>query len=304
MSLFIKLNARRAAGILLTGLTLFVSPTFAQEAAELGETGTDPRDFAPKFMPYYRFTELENGLENYNLNLFDLFAFDKKFAMTYEIPVGYKNDVSGTALRNPDGTCGPGGIPPMEGMPPISPGGTEGDCEETGVGDMNLRFMYSTDWDALGGDWLVGVQIDLPTATDDLLGSEQVKIGPMFAYVRDIPAWPGPGAFFALMNFYFFDAFGEDDRGDTSLYVGRWFVMLPLSEPDGSFWGGWYTLPEFQPIYDFEEDHFSFWVGPEFGKMLAPGQIAYFKPGWGYDPDEDEGDREFTFEIGYRYFID
>ncbi|MCH6583793.1 MAG: hypothetical protein IH808_12430 [Proteobacteria bacterium] len=27
------------------------------------ETGTDPRDFAPKFMPYVRHTELENGLE-------------------------------------------------------------------------------------------------------------------------------------------------------------------------------------------------------------------------------------------------
>ena len=303
MSFITKSTSRRAAGVLLTSLALFASPSFAQDAAELGETGTDPRDFAPKFMPYYRFTELENGLENYNLNLFGLYAFDKKFAMTYEIPIGYKNDVSGTDLKNPDGSCGPGAVPPMEGLPPIPIGG-EGDCEETGVGDMNLRFMYSTDWDALGGDWLIGAQIDLPTATDDLLGSEQVKIGPMFAYVKDIPAWPGPGAFFALMNFYFFDAFGEDSRGDTSLYVGRWFVMLPLSAPDGTFWGGWYTLPEFQPIYDFEEDHFSFWVGPEFGKMLAPGQIMYAKPGWGADPDEDEGDRKFTFEIGYRYFMD
>ena len=98
--------------------------------------------------------------------------------------------------------------------------------------------------------------------------------------------------------------FGEDDREDVSRYVGRWFVMLPLSAPDGTFWGGWYALPEFQPVYDFEESHFSFWVGPEFGKMISPGNIAYFKPGWGADPDEDEGDREFTFEVGYRYFMD
>ncbi len=298
MSFFTRLNTRGAAVIVLAGLSLFASPTFAQEEA-LGETGTDPRDFAPKFMPYYRFTELENGLENYNLNLFGLFAFDKKFAMTYEIPIGYKTDISGTALGD---ACSSGVIPPGPGMPPI--GDAEGDCEETGVGDMNLRFMYRTDWDALGGDWLVGAQIDLPTASDDVLGSEQVKIGPMFAYVKDISAWPAPGAFFALMNFYFFDAFGEDSRGDTELYVGRWFVMLPLSKPDGSFWGGWYALPEFQPIYDFEESHFSFWVGPEFGKMLAPGKILYFKPGWGADPDEDEGDRKETFEIGFRYFMD
>ena len=299
-----KITQAVAAAFLLAGTLLFAAPVVAQEEAELGETGTDPRDFAPKFMPYYRYTELENGLENYSLTLFGLFAFDKEFAMTYEIPIGYKTDVSDTDLKNPDGTCGPGVIPPGEGMPRIPLGGTEGDCEETGIGDMNLRFMWRTDWDALGGDWLVGTQIDLPTASDDILGSEQVKIGPMFAYVRDIPAWPGPGAFFALMNFYFFDAFGEDDRDDTSLYVGRWFVMLPLSAPDGSFWGGWYALPEFQPIYDFEESHFSFWVGPEFGKMLSPGQIMYLKPGWGVDPDEDEGDRDYTFEVGYRYFMD
>ena len=66
------------------------------------ETGTDPRDFAPKFMPYYRYTELENGLENQALTAFGLYAFTKKFAMTYEIPLGYKNDVSGTLLNNGD----------------------------------------------------------------------------------------------------------------------------------------------------------------------------------------------------------
>ena len=60
------------------------------------ETGTDPRDFAPKFMPYYRYTELENGLENNALTLFGLYAFTPKFAMTYEIPVAYKNDVTDT----------------------------------------------------------------------------------------------------------------------------------------------------------------------------------------------------------------
>lgn len=298
----IKSIPRTAAGLLLASIISVASPLMAQE--EKGaETGTDPRDFAPKFMPYYRYTELENGLENYSLTLFGLTAFSKTLAMTYEIPIGYKTDVGNTDLKNPDGTCG-GSVSPGPGQPSIPVGGAEGDCQETGIGDMNLRFMYRTDSEALGGDWIVGMQIDLPTASDDLLGSEQVALGPMFAYIRDIPAWPGPGAFYALMNFYFFDVFGEDDRDDVSRYVGRWFVMLPLSKPDGSFWGGWYLLPEFQPVYDFEESHFSFWAAPELGKMLAPGNIVYFKPGWGVDPDGDQGDRDTTFEIGWRYFLD
>ena len=66
---------------------------------------------------------------------------------------------------------------------------------------------------------------------------------------------------------------------------------------------GLYLLTEFQPVYDFKEDHFSFWIGPELGKILKDGYIAYAKPGFGVDPDEDKGDRKFTFEIGFRYFI-
>ena len=38
--------------------------------------------------------------------------------------------------------------------------------------------------------------------------------------------------------------------------------MLPLRPPGGIF-GGIYALPEMQPIYDFENSHFSFWIGPE-----------------------------------------
>ena len=64
---------------------------------------------------------------------------------------------------------------------------------------------------------------------------------------------------------------------------------------------GIYLLPEVQPVYDFEEDEFSFWVAPEIGKML-PWGAAYVKPGFGIDNSEDS-DRDFTFEIGFRYFF-
>ena len=266
------------------------------------ETGTDPRDFAPKFMPYYRYTELENGLENSALTMFGLYAFTPKFGMTYEIPVAYKNDVADTPLNNGDGTCGPGGFPPGEGLPPIQIPGVSGNCQETGIGDMNLRFMLRSDHKLFGGDILYALQVDLPTATQNFLGTEQTRLGPAFIWVKDIPQWPGPGAFFAAMNFYFFDVetLSEKDAGDTSMYVGRWFVMLPLNAKYKI-----YALPEFQPIYDFENSHFSFWVGPEFGKMIGDDgkNVVYMKPGWGVDPDSTTGDRGFTFEIGWRYFM-
>ena len=288
---------------LLTG-ALMIPSLQAGEAQP--ETGTDPRDFGPKFMPYYRYTELENGLEDNMFTLFGLHAFTPNFAMTYEIPVGLNRDVGGTDLKRPDGDCGPPGggeIPPGPGQPPTPiPAGS--DCDETGMGDMNLRFMYRTDWEALGGDWIVGTQIDFPTASDEKLGTESLNLGPLVAYVKDLEFWPGPGAFAAMMNFYFFDVFKDNSRDDTSMFVGRWYVMLPLRAPGPGLFDGIYMLPEFQPIYDFEDEHFSFWVGPEFGKILSPGNIVYLKPGFGVDPDEDKGDRDFTFEIGWRYFLD
>ena len=286
-------------GLMLAAMALLTSPVKAQEGEKQEvKTGTDPRDFAPKFMPYHRYTELENGIKVNALTLFGLHAFSKTFAMTYEMPLAYEVDVSDTDLKQGGSCIGALAIP-------STPRTAEGDCEETGIGDMNLRFMWAMrDWDMLGGDWLLAFQVDLPTATDPLLGGDQLKVGPALIYVDDITAWPAPGAFFALMNFYFTDVYGEDDEDDVSFYLGRWFFMLPLSKPDGSFWGGWYALPEFQPMYDFENSHFSFWLGPEFGKMLSPGNILYLKPGWGVCPDDDEGDRDTTFEIGYRYFMD
>jgi hypothetical protein len=181
----------------------------------------------------------------------------------------------------------------------VQPNGVpgEGDCEETGLGDMNLRFMARTSWDFLGGDWLLQSELWFPTASDDVIGSELFRLAPGFTYVKDIGFWPAPGAFFALMNFYEFDVFGEQSRGHVNMYKGRWFFMLPL-HPSGI-----YALPEIQPIYDFQNDHFSLWIGPEIGKLLAPGRIVYAKPGFGISPDADEGDREWSLEIGWRWFF-
>ena len=77
--------------------------------------------------------------------------------------------------------------------------------------------------------------------------------------------------------------------------------MQPLTKP-GPWWRGFFLLPEFQPIYDFETNDFSAWIGVELGKMLAPGRIAYIKPGWGIDNSEAT-DRKSTIEVGFRWFF-
>jgi hypothetical protein len=262
---------------------------WAQAAEEKVEMGTDPRDFAPKFMPYYRTTELENGYKQQDLVMFGMLALTPKVALTYEIPIAQERDAS-------DIDFGPGGP------------STNEEKKETGLGDSNVRLLARLgSW--AGGDWITGAQLDIPTSSSDYIGSNQLSLGPNLTYVTDLDFWPGPGAFFAMMNFYFFDVFETSDpnnptqnSSDRSQYVGRYFFMLPLTNPDLGALGGLYLLPEVQPVYDFETDDFSLWIGPEFGKMISEGNIIYAKPGWGIDNTEG-ADREFTFEIGYRLFL-
>ena len=137
----------------------------------------------------------------------------------------------------------------------------------------------------------------MPTASDDALAGDALLFAPIVGVVVDMPLH----GFFAMLNLYFVDVYKKDSAPDTSRYVGRWFYMQPLTPP-GKWWGGLYLMPEFQPIYDFETDDFSAWIGLEFGKMVAPGKIAYIKPGWGIDNSELV-DRKNTFEVGFRWFF-
>ena len=291
------------------------------------QSGNDPRDFTSKFMPYYRYTELENDVEVNELYMFGFFAFNTRFGMTYEIPVAREIDYSDVSAFK---TATAGGCPPSPGsgsLPPVGPlpGGGGGlpfsklecDGNSVGLGDTILRFfLRPQSWEFSFGpkkdkgiSWMPLLEFTVPTATEDVLGGDALIASPGFAVAFDAPFNKPPFSlgFLALMNFYDFDAWKENDVGDTSRYRGRWFWMQPLSKPTPEFalfdTSGFYVMPELQPVYDFEEDHFSFWIAPELGKIAAPGHVFFIKPGFGIDGDADKGDREFTIEVGYRYFF-
>ncbi|MHC4287021.1 MAG: hypothetical protein ACYSSJ_01820 [Planctomycetota bacterium] len=268
------------------------------------QTGTDPRDFSSKFMPYYRYTELDNGVKINDLTMFGMYAFTPKFAFTYEIPV-YRNMDYSSVLPNPPGGIG-GPVPPGGVNPPYDDISSSGST--SGYGDLNLRFFYNFDW---GGDyaeegksWSLFPVIEtmLPTASDDILGGDTTIISPGITYVTDLPGGPPFGlGFLAFMNFYDFDVDKGDTGQDYDRFRGRWFWMQPLSKPGPNLGDGLYMLTEFQPVYDFDASEFDLWMGPEFGKIIKEGQIMYVKPGWAFDPDPV--DRRFTLEVGYRYFF-
>jgi len=231
-------------------------------------------------MPFYRYTELENGLTQQDLTAFGTVPFSPELGMFFEVPIAQYRDFSD-----------------IEGVP----NGTDA----IGIGDIDLKFLWNPK--SLGfnygkdgkksGAWLFGTDFVLPTATDEALAGDALLFAPIVGVVVDMPLH----GFFAMLNLYYVDVYKKDTVPDTSKFVGRWFYMQPLTPP-GKWWGGLYLMPEFQPIYDFETDDFSLWVGLEFGKMVAPGKIAYIKPGWGINNSEPT-DRADTFEVGFRWFF-
>ncbi len=64
------MNVHKRLPAVIGAFCILIGPTVAVAQ----DTGTGPRDFKPKFKPHYRYTELENGLENNALTLFGLYA--------------------------------------------------------------------------------------------------------------------------------------------------------------------------------------------------------------------------------------
>jgi hypothetical protein len=252
-----------------------------EKVAKQDATGTDPRVFSDKWMPYYRYTKLENGMTQQDLTANGTLRFNDRVGVFFEVPLAQYQDFSDV------------------------PGFPLADKDAIGMGDIDLKFLWrpeALDFSygkegKMSASVLLGTGFLLPTATGDLLAADALLFAPIVAFVFDMPLH----GFIAMLNLYYFDVYKEDTADKTSRYVGKWFYMQPLTKP-GPWWGGLFLLPEFQPIYDFETDDFSAWIGVEFGKMLAPGRIAYVKPGWGVNNSEDT-DRESTFEVGYRWFF-
>jgi hypothetical protein len=253
-----------------------------EEAVEEDKTGTDPRAFTDKWMPYYRYTELENELIQQDVTMFGTVRFGARMGMFFELPVAQYRDFSD-----------------VPGFPP------DADSDAIGLGDADIKFLmrpgplefsYGKEG-KMSASVLLGTDFLLPTATDDALGGNAFVFAPIAALVFDMPFH----GFIAMLNLYYFDVYKEASAPETSRFVGKWFYMQPLTPP-GAWWGGFFLLPEFQPIYDFETDDFSAWFGLELGKMVAPGRILYVKPGWGIDNSEPT-DRKLTIEAGVRWFF-
>jgi len=252
------------------------------DVTEQDGTGNDPRAFANKWTPSYRYTELDNGMVQQDIYASGTIAFTRNLGVIFELPIAQFRDFS-----------------EVQGLPAGTP------QDVIGMGDASLKFLanlrsldfFYGEGKKKSGTIVVGTDFVLPIATNPLLAGNSFKIAPIVGVVVDMPAY----GFFAFLNLYYFDVYKTDAAPKTSLYVGRWFYMQPLTPP-GKWWGLFFLMPEFQPIYNFETKDWSSWVGVELGKIITEGNVVYVKPGWGLGNSELT-DRNTTLEFGWRYFL-
>ena len=287
----------------------------AQAVEAVQDNGTNPTSIGFKFMPYFRFTELDNGVTSTdNLTLFAMLPIPLSpfTAINLEWPLQKTFDASALVTDFLDGALDPeDGIPcapPVcSGNRPISDIPTEvlaSGFDQNGVGDLKLWFIqglkaFGTPGEGMTTALIGGFQLNAPTATHPVLGEEKWLISPLFAHVHNFSAQ----SFMAFMHIYTLDIGDKSGISDlhrdsnVDYYMGRYFYQYAWPK------SGYYLLPEVQVMYDDNSGNdWSIHFMPEIGKSFKAGSTgvtAYIKPGWALD-SPDPGERKFSVELGIR----
>lgn len=149
-------------------------------------------------------------------------------------------------------------IVPVISQPEFIPG----DGRTDGLGDINFTAFFSP---AKPGKWIwgVGPVLLLPTATDDVLGTEKWGAGPSAVVLTVQGHW----VYGALINQIWSFA-GDDDRDDVDQMLIQPFVNYNLTD-------GWYLSSSPIITANWEADSGNKWtvpVGGGFGKIFRIGK--------------------------------
>ncbi|NLF30267.1 MAG: hypothetical protein GX591_05180 [Planctomycetes bacterium] len=289
---------------------------FRREGNIVGEdresiTGTDPRAFDTLIDVSYRYAEMDNDFMQQDLWLSGQVPLSNNLALTAAFaPLRWADFEDTPTFESRSGSLPDNlGDVPWIGGAGVEASDLDSDGDDFGIGDLKVGVIWRFDeipnrtadsWERRGdeyGDVLVTLDVWMPTASEDVLGNDAWILTSGLHWVVDTPS----NGFVALMNYYDWSFDRDDGRPAVSRLRGQWYIMQPVTELGRDLLDGIYIQPEIQPVYDIEEEEFSFWAGGEIGKVITTGSVVYVKPGWGINPDD--GERSFTIELGARFFF-
>jgi hypothetical protein len=171
------------------------------------------------------------------------------------------------------------------------------DLDDSGIGDFDFRFLTVPILNMEKKFALaVGLEVFLPTATEDSLGSGAFSIGPQVFAVFFEP-FGLKGTLFAPAYQHKFSV--DEDEGRSKVHQGLIDIFLLWGSSDKQYW----ALVDPQIILDYEEDKEFMLIDIEAGTMLdrylgTKGHSAYVRPSigiGGYRPTD--GSIEFGYKI-------
>ena len=147
---------------------------------------------------------------------------------------------------------------------------------KTGLGDINMSLFVTP---AQPGKviYAVGLATGLPTATDDVLGTKKLSVGPSFLFMVQPGSWT-----IGVVAQNTWSIAGDEDRSDVNLFYSQIFVTRSLSD-------GWYVNTAPVITSNWEADSGNQWSLP---LGLGAGRLARV------------GTTPVNFQVGaYKYVV-
>lgn len=159
---------------------------------------------------------------------------------------------------------------PLVGREDVFPGASGA----WGTGDTMQSFFFSPEAAPGGLIWGVGPVFLLPTASDDVLGSEKWGVGPTAVVLKQ----EGPWTIGALANHVWSFA-GEEDRANVNQSYLQPFVGYALGR-------GQTVQVSIDASYDWENEQWNAPMNLSYSRVFAIGR------------------QRMSFSVGGRYFLD
>lgn len=154
---------------------------------------------------------------------------------------------------------------------------------ESGLGDITSSQFFSPKSPTAGGwIWGAGPIELLPTATSDMLGSDQWGVGPTAVVLKQTGPWT-----VGLLSSHIWSVAGDDDRGDISITSLQPFLSYTTKTHTTI---GAYT----ESAYDWKADQWSVPLIAQVGQLFKIGpqilQLAVAGKYWAESPDNGPED--------------
>ncbi len=139
-----------------------------------------------------------------------------------------------------------------------------------GISDMFIQTIFSPSeprWGLIFGEmtWGIGPVISIPTSTEEMLGTDKISIGPVFAIARKPGDWV-----FGWLAQNLWSVAGDEDAPKVNEFTLQYFINYNLKN-------GFYLTASNFIIANWEADSDNRWtvpIGGGFGRVIKIGEKA------------------------------